>query len=190
MNRNHSRLCSSQRWLRHIGEDVVAPIQRRARLGKCMLEIGPGPGAATEHLRHLVQRLTVLELEAAAAAALEERYRGQNIEVLCGDASAMEFADACFDSVGAFTMLHHVPTPQLQDRILREVFRVLRPGGVFVGSDSLPSTGGHTFHRGDVYNPVEPAAFFTRLQTAGFSSVALEVEDELVFIARKAKTSR
>jgi hypothetical protein len=34
---------------------------------------------------------------------------------------------------------------------------------VFLGSDSLPSDGLHHFHEGDTYNPVEPAAFLTRL---------------------------
>ena len=54
-------------------------------------------------------------------------------------------------------MLHHVPTLALQNKILAEAFRVLRPGGVLIGSDSLPSNDLHHFHDDDTYNPVEPA---------------------------------
>ncbi len=190
MNRNHDRLCSSDRWARYIGDKVVDPIGARVRLGKRMLEIGPGPGAATARLRQLVPRLTVLEPDERAAAALTERFRGENVEVHRGDATTMEFSDAAFDSVGAFTMLHHVPSVRMQDQILFEVFRVLRPGGVFVGSDSLAATAVHDFHRGDVYNPVEPASFFTRLRTAGFDSISIDADDELVFVARKPKKGR
>jgi hypothetical protein len=62
---------------------------------------------------------------------------------------------------------------------------VLRPGGVFLGSDSLASDGLHQFHEGDTYNPVEPAAFLTRLQTIGFGTITLIVGYHLIFIARK-----
>ena len=88
---------------------------------------------------------------------------------MTGDATALGYPDASFDSVGMFTMLHHVPTRALQDRILAEALRVLRPGGTLIGSDSLPSDGLHQFHEGDTYNPVEPAALLTRLQTIGFA---------------------
>ena len=55
----------------------------------------------------------------------------------------------------------------------------------FLGSDSLPSDDLHQFHEGDTYNPVEPAAFLTRLQTVGFAAITLHVSYHLVFIARK-----
>jgi SAM-dependent methyltransferase len=48
----------------------------------------------------------------------------------------MPFADASFEVVLCFTMLHHVPTIELQDRLIREARRVLWPGGIFAGSDS------------------------------------------------------
>ncbi|TVZ01406.1 hypothetical protein EAS64_34690 [Trebonia kvetii] len=44
----------------------------------------------------------------------------------------------------------------------------------------------HQFHEGDVYNPVEPAAFLTRLQTIGFTDIMFVVGHTLLFRARKA----
>jgi ubiquinone/menaquinone biosynthesis C-methylase UbiE len=107
------------------------------------------------------------------------------VEVVSGDAAALSYPDGSFDTVATCTMLHHVPTRALQDKVLAEAFRVLRPGGAFLGSDSLPSDGLHHFHEGDIYNPVEPAAFLTRLQTVGFTEITLRVTHNLIFTARK-----
>jgi len=82
-------------------------------------------------------------------------------------------------------MLHHVPSAALQNRVLAEVLRVLRPGGTLIGLDSLPSTQLHEFHEGDVYNPLEPATLLTRLQTIGFGAVMISVDYGLTFRARK-----
>jgi hypothetical protein len=78
-----------------------------------------------------------------------------------------------------------VPTTALQNQILAEALRVLRPGGVLVGSDSLPSDGLHCFHEGDTCHPIEPSTLLVRLQTLGFGAVMVAVDEELMFTARK-----
>ncbi len=189
MNENHAKLMPSPEWAAHIQDEVLPQATAGVELGADLLELGPGPGAATEWLRHRVSRLIALEQEEEAAARLAERFRGTNVEVVAGDAAALGYPDASFDTVASCTMLHHVPTRAQQDRVLAEAFRVLRPGGAFLGSDSLPSDGLHHFHEGDTYNPVEPAAFLTRLQTAGFGAITLHVADNLIFTARKGEAS-
>jgi ubiquinone/menaquinone biosynthesis C-methylase UbiE len=185
MNENHATLMPSPEWAAHIQDEVLPQATAGVDLGAEVLELGPGPGAATEWLRHRVDRLVAVEHEQEAARLLADRYAGTNVEVVCGDASALGYPDESFDTVASCTMLHHVPTRALQDRLLAEAFRVLRPGGAFLGSDSLPSDGLHQFHEGDTYNPVEPAAFLTRLQTVGFDAITLIVSYNLIFIARK-----
>jgi SAM-dependent methyltransferase len=185
MNENHARVCSSPEWAEYLQTEVLPVVTRDVDLGAAMLEIGPGPGAATDWLRHHVRRLTVVEVDEAAAAALDERYRGTNVEVRTGSGAELAYPDACVDSVGTFTMLHHVPTLALQNKILAEAFRVLRPGGVLVGSDSLPGNDLHHFHADDTYNPVDPASLLGRLQTIGFSRITVMVDERLMFIAHK-----
>jgi ubiquinone/menaquinone biosynthesis C-methylase UbiE len=185
MNENHARVCTSPEWAEHIQTEVLPAVTRDVELGKEMLEIGPGPGAATEWLRHHVARLTAIEIDEQAASLLADRYAGSNVELRAGNAASLPFPDESFDSVGTFTMLHHVPTVAQQTKILAEAFRVLRPGGVLIGSDSLASTDLHLFHAGDVYNPVEPASMLTRLQTLGFGKIAVMVDWSLMFVARK-----
>jgi ubiquinone/menaquinone biosynthesis C-methylase UbiE len=185
MNENHAKLMPSPEWAAHIQDEVLPLATEGVDLGADLLELGPGPGAATDWLRHRVSRLVAVEHEEAAVSKLTERFASTNVEVLPGDAAALGFPDASFDTVATCTMLHHVPTRALQDKVLAEAFRVLRPGGTFLGSDSLPSDNLHHFHEGDTYNPVEPAAFLTRLQVAGFAEITLRVGHNLIFTARK-----
>jgi hypothetical protein len=62
----------------------------------------------------------------------------------------------------------------LQNQLLRQVWRVLEPGGVFVGSDSLQSWFMRVIHIGDTLVPVDPDTVAYRLEDAGFR--VLEVE--------------
>jgi SAM-dependent methyltransferase len=185
MNENHAQVCTSPEWAQHIQADILPALTSGVDLGTQMLELGPGPGAATEWLRHKVARLTAVELDAAAAALLATRYAGTNVDIATGSAARLAYQDESFDSVGTFTMLHHVPTLALQNKILSEAFRVLRPDGVLIGSDSLASNDLHHFHVGDDYNPVDPASLLSRLQTLGFEKITVVVDEVLTFSARK-----
>jgi SAM-dependent methyltransferase len=185
VNENHAILCASREWAEHLESDILATLAVTVDLGDEMLELGPGPGAATKWLRHRVTRLVALELDEVAAARLAEELAGTNVTVDVGDCTCAPYPDASFDSVGSFTMLHHLPTQAMQLATLREAFRVLRPGGVLIGADSLASQGLHDFHEGDTYNPIDPARLLVFLQAAGFTRVTLTVDFGLLFIAHK-----
>jgi len=185
MNSNHARVCPSPEWAAHMHQDVLPGLCAGIELGPRMLEVGPGPGATADWLRHRVAELVAVEIEEAAADALRERFAGTNVQVMHGDAAALPFGGGSFDSAGSFTMLHHIPTAAGQNRVLAEVLRVLRPGGTLIGSDSLASTELHEFHADDVYNPLEPGTLLTRLQTIGFGAVMISVDHGVTFRARK-----
>jgi hypothetical protein len=82
------------------------------------------------------------------------------------------------------TMLHHLPVPALQDRLFAEAHRVLRPGGVFCGSDN-PGRGlrFRLYHIGDDRTVVEPATLGARLHTAGFEQARIRAGSRIVFHA-------
>jgi SAM-dependent methyltransferase len=91
------------------------------------------------------------------------------------DATDMPFADDRFSGVVCFTMLHHVPSRELQDRLLGEVSRVLRPGGLFAGTDSLGT--GRAFkllHIHDTLVPVSPDELPARLEGVGMVEPSVE----------------
>lgn len=158
-----------------------------SNLGPSVLEVGPGPGLTTDLLKLLVEQLTAIELDRDLASRLRARLGRSNVDVVTGDATAMPFPDAHFSGGVSFTMLHHVPSPQLQDKLLREVWRVLQPGGIFVGCDSLQSLFMRLIHIGDTLVPIDPDKFGARLQTAGFQVLDIEKRAGVFrFQARKA----
>ena len=174
MNWFHRQVCRSGRWRRRLERELLPWALAGVELGDDVLEVGPGPGVTTDLLRGRAQRLTALEVDAKAAAALQKRLDGSGVRVYHGDGAAMPFADGAFSGVVAFTMLHHVPTAALQDRLLAEARRVLRPGGTFAGFDGVGSFLFRLIHLGDNYNPVSPDTFGRRLEAAGFADVAVE----------------
>ena len=98
--------------------------------GKDVLEIGVGMGA--DHLqlaRSGPKSLTGVDLTDRAITLTGERFAQYRLKsnLRVGDAESLPFADNSFDFVYSWGVLHHTPnTPQA----LREVWRVLRPGGV------------------------------------------------------------
>jgi SAM-dependent methyltransferase len=173
LNRLHEWLCRSARWRKTIQQRVPWVVSG-AELGHNVLELGPGPGLTTDLLRLRVGHITAIEVDPKLAESLRSRMRGSNVEVVAGDATVMPFADSQFSGSVSFTMLHHVPSPELQDKLLREVWRVLKPGGAFVGSDSLQSLFMRVIHIGDTLVPIAPDTFGVRLEEAGFEVLELE----------------
>jgi ubiquinone/menaquinone biosynthesis C-methylase UbiE len=157
-----------------------------AEIGQNILELGPGPGLTTDLLRLKVQRITAIELDTQLAQSLRTRLLGRNVEIVSGDATALPFADSQFSAGVSFTMLHHVPSAELQDKLLREVLRVIKPGGLFVGSDSLTGLFMRLIHIGDTLVPIDPDTLGARLETAGFEVLAIDKNsDALRFQARR-----
>ena len=168
MNRLHRWYCRSDAWAATV-RDQLPWVLRGVELGDEVLEVGPGPGLTTDLLRKRASRITAIEIDPRLAEALRRRTLGQGVEVVTGDATAMPFQAARFSAAVSFTMLHHVTSPELQDRLLAEVCRVLRPGGVFAGSDSTASFLFRLAHLGDTMVLVDPDRFVSRLQAAGFT---------------------
>lgn len=177
MNETHLELLASDDW-RDLLRDHAIPFAFDGRsvsdLGGHVLEIGPGPGLTTDLLAPALGRYTALELDEDLCAALAERYaEDPSVTVVPGDATAMSFDDATFTGAVSFTMLHHVPDTDAQDRLFAEVRRVLRPGGLFVANDSVASADLAAIHVDDVYNPVDPQGVGARLEAAGFVDVSV-----------------
>jgi ubiquinone/menaquinone biosynthesis C-methylase UbiE len=177
VNRIHNRICASARWQRRVEQDLVPWGIEGVELGGRVLEIGPGLGATTRVLAQRVGSLDVLEVEPGYCERLRTEH-GRRVTVTQGDATALPYSNASFSAVLCFTMLHHIPSPELQDRALGEVARVLAPGGMFAGTDSL-GTGllFKLIHIGDTLVPIDPQTMPDRLRAAGLSEPVVDRAD-------------
>lgn len=188
MNLAHRWLCRSEFWRRKVEDDILPWVLEGLEIGPNVLEVGPGPGVTTDLLRKRFERLTCVEIDRGLADSLSRRMAGRNVTIFHQDATAMTFPDATFDGAVCFTMLHHVPSQALQDRLLSEVARVLRPGGVFAGVDSLTSRSMRLLHLFDTLVPVDPDLFPKRLKAAGFATAQVDARKPDRFRFRAWKT--
>jgi SAM-dependent methyltransferase len=176
VNENHA-VCGSEEWRATVRDMIIPWALGEGELGDDVLEVGPGYGATTDVFRERVASLTAVEIDPELADRLRTRLAGTNVTVVDGDATALPFEADRFTGATCFAMLHHVPSVELQDRVFAEVARVLRPGGLFVASDSVHSDDLLEFHEGDTYLPVDPATLPRRLGRAGFAGVEVRVHD-------------
>ena len=171
MNPSHMEYCASDDW-RQLVHDTVLPVALAGvELGDAAIEIGPGPGFTTDILRTKTAQLTAVERDEGLAAGLAERMAGTNVDVVVGDATALDFDARCFTGAASFHMLHHIAPAEAQDRVFAELARVLVPGAALVAADGVYSEGSAAFHQDDTYNPIDPGDLEPRLRAAGFDSV-------------------
>jgi len=114
-----------------------------------VLELGAGTGANLPHHPRDLSRLVLTEPDKHMRRQLEARAREHwpDAEVTPASASALPFADASFDAVVSTLVLCSVPE---LDTTLREVWRVLKPGGRFLFLEHVaaaPGTGRRRLQR-------------------------------------------
>ncbi len=190
MNQSHIDFLSSPQWTQMLEDDLLPWLDAAGDLGDDVLEIGPGPGLTTDLLRTRVARLTAVEIDPMLATPLRKRLEKTNVEVIEGDAATCGFDSNRFSAVTCFSVLHHMPSPAHQDRVFVELGRVLAPGGLFVGTDSLDNERTRGGHQDDTFTPVGPDTLGNRLGLAGLELSNLdEGEYQFRFVATKGMSS-
>ena len=190
MNEMHVEFLSSPEWAQMLEADLLPWLLEVADLGDDVLEVGPGPGLTTDLLRQRTSKVTALELDAELSAALATRLAGTNVEVIHADATESGLASNRFSAATCFSMLHHVSSPEIQDRLFAELHRMLRPSGAFIATDSVDSEAIRMFHVDDVFVPVDPDTLGSRLEAVGFTDVGIDVGDyQIRFKSHKPDTA-
>ncbi len=177
MNAFEHFLCSSSLWLYITRRRLLPWILSGIRLGDHLLEIGAGYGAATAHLQTLVSRVTSLEYDHKSALKLISRNSGAPGAVVRGDAAQLPFPCQTFSSALAILVLHHLKSTAFQDQVFAEVFRVLRPGGVFVAFEITDDWIHRLAHTRSTFSPLVPSSVSPRLTAAGFSQITLDLRN-------------
>jgi len=139
--------------------------------GRRVLDVACGEGYGSALLARTAARVTGADIAAPAIAHARTRYSGlANLDFCEADCAALPFADASFDVVVSFETIEHITA---QQAFLREVRRVLQPGGFVVLS--CPNKAEYTdardhvneFHVRELYRDE-----FARLLASEFPQVA------------------
>jgi ubiquinone/menaquinone biosynthesis C-methylase UbiE len=98
------------------------------------LEIGCGSGHGTKLIRKYFSAANIIavDLDERMIQIAARRSRDASVSFTVTDASRLAFPDARFDAVFDFGIIHHVPDWRT---CVREIARVLRPGGEFICED-------------------------------------------------------
>lgn len=99
--------------------------------GRLLVDLACGTGFVTQILEQVSRpqdRLVVLDLSRAALASTIRKCTSKRIVPVAADAAALPLDSGSVDLLALNAALHHMPDPS---GVLREVDRVLKPGGYF-----------------------------------------------------------
>ena len=133
---HHESVLRSHAW--RTAENSAGYLLDSLQPGQELLDVGCGPGTITLDLAERVApgRVVGIDSQGDVIVRADElrKSRGQsNATFSVGDAYALQFDDARFDVVHAHQVLQHLTRPM---DALREMYRVVRPGGVLAVRDS------------------------------------------------------
>jgi ubiquinone/menaquinone biosynthesis C-methylase UbiE len=135
-------------WKAGIGSDLHRLYSAAAEIGRqpagsSVLDVPCGGGVALRGLRpgqgvrYVAADISQRMLDRTMAVA-RKRHVGAQVEPVLADVGKLPFPEGEFDLVVSFTGLHCFPDPH---QAVREMGRVLHPGGVLTGSALLNDTG-------------------------------------------------
>jgi ubiquinone/menaquinone biosynthesis C-methylase UbiE len=147
------------------------------RAGMRVLDVGCGVGGPALNIAehsgahvtgvNLVERQLQIARRSAAERGLAER-----TAFVLGDAMRLDFADQSFDAAYEFEAGCHMPD---KGQLCREVFRVLRPGGIFNGLDWMKRPDLDAAAEAEYIEPI--CRLFSVPHLATLGSFAADLED-------------
>jgi ubiquinone/menaquinone biosynthesis C-methylase UbiE len=132
---HHESVLRSHKW--RTAANSAAYLRPSLRAGLDLLDVGCGPGTITADLARLVEPGRTVAVDRASEVVAQARAdtaaRGIAIEFAVADVYALPYVNGSFDVVHAHQVLQHLTDPV---GALREMRRLLRPGGLLAARDS------------------------------------------------------
>jgi len=118
----------------------LAGVSRGCRI----LDVGCGTGRWARRYKEF--GLQVTGVDASPAMLQVAREQGTTVPLIVGEARCLPIASEIFDCVSDITVVQHISHPD-QARAVREMMRVLKPGGSLILMELICGEGAHVFPR-------------------------------------------
>ena len=99
--------------------------------GQHILDLGCGNGRDIRHFQEKGLKVTGLDISSCQLLVVRERSE-QLPNIIQGDVASLPLTDNLFDGAICVATLHHLPEPAQRIAALKEIYRVLKPGGLLL----------------------------------------------------------
>lgn len=162
------RALEAQSWWNAGMRDVAARLLALAALGdNCtVLDVGCGSGQTLAWLQRTHANWTTIGLDVSREALFDAR--GEDIDLVLASATSIPLAHASTDLIVTLDVLHHLPVDGGDIAALREMRRIMKPGGYLLFRTNAQSFPRKADDMTSSYRKYEPSDLRRKLVAAGF----------------------
>ncbi|MGB0756944.1 MAG: class I SAM-dependent methyltransferase [Patescibacteria group bacterium] len=116
------------------GKSILPELKEKLKAQDNILDLGAGSGILVQELAEFGMPLnyTGYDVSEKLVAIAKNKFGSKYSQIQCtwqvGSALKLPFADNTFDHCAAVAVLHHIPSVTLRREVLREIYRVCKPG--------------------------------------------------------------